>query len=307
MKSKFLIFISVLTLFVFAGCSTEKENSAEKEKLQIVTTFYPMYDFSKKVAGNQGKVSVLMSGEVEPHDYEPSAKDIAKIQEADVFVYNSKEMETWVPSVLESVDTSKVKIIEASSGIELMDEEADSEEHEGHTHGADPHVWLDPVLAEKEAENIYQGLVEADSKNKTTYQKNYENFSGELHNLDKEFSEAFEGAQNNTFITQHAAFGYLASRYHLNQVAITGLTPDEEPSAKTLAELEDYVKNQGISVIYIEQSGSSKLADTIADATKAEVATLSTLETLSKKQQDEGADYLSVMRDNLKALRKSIK
>lgn len=313
-------------LLLLVGISACGKQEAEKEdgKLEIVTSFYPMYDFTKNVAKDKANVSMLIDGGVESHDYEPSAKDMAKIQNADVFVYNSNEMETWVETVLENIDTSKVKVIEASKGIELLkgsesheeedhDEHADEEEHEGydhdhgHSHAFDPHVWLDPLLVKKEVRTISDALIEIDSKNKDYYEKNTTEYLSKLDKLNDDYVAAFEEAKSRKFVTQHTAFSYLANQYGLEQVAISGLSPDQEPTPKELKGIQDLVKKENISVIYTESSASEKIAKTIADATGAELAVLNPMESVSKKDRENGADYLSIMAENLEALKLSIK
>jgi zinc transport system substrate-binding protein len=309
-------------LLLLVGISACGKQEAEKEdgKLEIVTSFYPMYDFTKNVAKDKANVSMLIDGGVESHDYEPSAKDMAKIQNADVFVYNSNEMET----VLENIDTSKVKVIEASKGIELLkgseshdgedhDEHADEEEHEGHdhdhghSHAFDPHVWLDPLLVKKEVRTISDALIEIDSKNKDYYEKNTTEYLSKLDKLNDDYVAAFEGAKSRKFVTQHTAFSYLANQYGLEQVAISGLSPDQEPTPKELKGIQDLVKKENINVIYTESSASEKIAKTIADATGADLAVLNPMESVSKKDRENGADYLSIMAENLEALKLSIK
>ncbi|MGF2054066.1 metal ABC transporter substrate-binding protein [Vagococcus fluvialis] len=313
-------------LLLLVGISACGKQEAEKEdgKLEIVTSFYPMYDFTKNVAKDKANVSMLIDGGVESHDYEPSAKDMAKIQNADVFVYNSNEMETWVETVLENIDTSKVKVIEASKGIELLkgseshdeedhDEHADEEEHEGHDHDHghshvfDPHVWLDPLLVKKEVRTISDALIEIDSKNKDYYEKNTTEYLSKLDKLNDDYVAAFEGAKSRKFVTQHTAFSYLANQYGLEQVAISGLSPDQEPTPKELKGIQDLVKKENINMIYTESSASEKIAKTIADATGAELAVLNPMESVSKKDRENGADYLSIMAENLEALKLSIK
>ncbi|WEG72718.1 metal ABC transporter substrate-binding protein [Vagococcus intermedius] len=311
MKHKLGVFIlGMVALMTLSACGNDKSKEADSDKLQVVTTFYPMYDFSKQVVGEKGNVSMLITGETEPHDYEPSAKDIAKIQEADVFVYNSDEMETWVPSVLKSIDTSKVKVIKASQGIKLMEDVTETgEESESHTHshGVDPHVWLDPVLAQAEVQTIAKAITELDQENSDVYKKQAKEYQSKLAELDRTFSETLVAAKNRDLVTQHAAFGYLAARYDLHQVSISGISPDQEPSPTELAKIEDFVKKEQVHYIYTEELASTKIAKTIASATGAELLNLNTLEGLSKAKQEQGADYLSVMKENLEALSKSIK
>lgn len=315
MKNKKIMGFSILLLsilFVVAGCGNKQE-TAKTDKLQVVTTFYPMYDFTKNVVGDNGEVSVLMKAGTEPHDYEPSAKDIAKIADSDVFVYNSEEMETWVGSVLKNIDTKKTVVIDASKEIKLLEgshEEEDEDhdhDHEGHSHAHDPHVWLDPVLAKEEVNAIKEGLIQADKTNKASYEKNAKTYSDKLDALNEKFEAGLKDAKNRTFVTQHAAFAYLAARYDLKQVAISGISPDQEPSPAKLAELNDFVKENNIKVIYFEETASPKIAKTLAKETGATLAVLSPIEGITKEDQDQGIDYIKVMENNLKALQENIK
>ncbi|MGO2084070.1 metal ABC transporter solute-binding protein, Zn/Mn family [Vagococcus sp.] len=307
------IVIALVGLLILAGCTSktnEKEKPKNKNELSIVTSFYPMYDFTKKVVGDQADVHLLIEAGVEPHDYEPSAKDMAKIQEADVFIYNSNEMETWVKDVLKGIDTKKVKVIEASKGIPLLESNETDEEHseEGHehTHAYDPHVWLSPVLAKKEVETIEQGISSIDEKNKELYEKNRKTYTDKLEQLNQEYVKATKEATQRKFVTQHQAFSYLAAQYNLIQVPISGISPEQEPTPKELKKIQDVVTKEKIDVIYTESSASSKVAKTIADATGAKLVELNPLESLSSQEKKAGADYISIMSDNLSALKESI-
>lgn len=321
MKSfiKILLGISLVTLLVGCGTSNSKEGSGDK--LKVVTSFYPMYDFTKEITADKADISVLTASGVEPHDYEPTAKDMAKIQDADVFIYNSNDMETWVKDVLSSIDTSKVTVIEASKGIELMsgereedhDHEVDDDHnHEGeeghdHSHAVDPHVWLDPVLAKKEVDNIKEGLIKADESNRDVYEKQTQVFQEQLDKLNEAFGDATKNAKEKKFVTQHMAFSYLAKRYGLTQIPISGLSPEIEPTPKELKKIEDLVKEENINVIYTESSASSKVAETIVSATGVELSVLNPLESLSKQDIANGENYISVMYQNLEHLKLSIK
>ncbi|OTN88892.1 zinc transport system substrate-binding protein [Enterococcus sp. 7E2_DIV0204] len=311
-----LLLIAVIFTLTACGQTNKQEESGKSDTIKVVSTFYPMYDFAKNVVGDAGDVQLLIPAGTEPHDYEPSAKDIAKITDADVFVYNSHELETWVKDVLENVDEKKVAVVEAASSIDLMagaahdhdhdEEEADHDEHD-HDHELDPHVWLDPVLAQKEVEAIRDELVKKYPEQKATFEKNAATYIEKLKALNTEYQEAFKDAKNKTFVTQHAAFGYLAKQYGLTQESIAGISPDQEPSPSRLAELKKYIKEHNVSVIYFETSASSKVAETLARETDVELAVLNPLESITQKEQDKGEDYISVMKANLEALKKSIK
>jgi len=311
-----LSLVGATALLAGCGATGSTTENTESDKLQVVTTFYPMYDFTKQVAQDDAEVSMLLEAGMEVHSFEPSSQMIAEIQDADVFIYNSPEMETCVPDVLASIDTSDMVVICASDAITLLEYEGEAHAHDheseeeganaGHSHTVDPHVWLDPVLAQTEVSTIAEGLAEADPDNAEDYLENAGIYNGKLNELDEAYRAAFEGTENRTFVTQHAAFAYLAARYDLNQISVTGLNAEVEPSAAALATLSDYVKANNISHIYFENNASSQTAETLAEEVGVELAVLSPLEGITEEDQKKGSDYISVMLDNLEALKKSI-
>ena len=311
-----LSLVGATALLAGCGAAGSTTENTESDKLQVVTTFYPMYDFTKQVAQDDAEVSMLLEAGMEVHSFEPSSQMIAEIQDADVFIYNSPEMETWVPDVLASIDTSDMVVICASDAITLLEYEGEAHAHDheseeeganaGHSHTVDPHVWLDPVLAQTEVSTIAEGLAEADPDNAEDYLENAGIYNGKLNEVDEAYRAAFEGTENRTFVTQHAAFAYLAARYDLNQISVTGLNAEVEPSAAALATLSDYVKANNISHIYFENNASSQTAETLAEEVGVELAVLSPLEGITEEDQKKGSDYISVMLDNLEALKKSI-
>lgn len=312
---KKLIGTLIIFLLFLTGCSntvsTKNEKTSEgSKKLQIVTTFYPMYYFAHKVAGSSANVELLVPNGAEPHDWEPTAKDMAKIQDADMFIYNSRYFETWTEKVLKSINDSNLNVIEASNGIELMDalksEEEEEEHHSESASSKDPHVWLSPVLAQQEVENIAKALEQADPKNKDQFEKNAAALNSELADLDRLYKETIEKAQKKEFVTQHAAFGYLAKQYGLTQIPIAGLSPDVEPTLGKLAALTELTKKDNVKIIYFEELTSSKVAQTLAKEIGAKTEVLNPLEGLTKEEQEKGLDYIDVMKKNLEALKLSI-
>lgn len=311
MKKGWLFLAAVTAVGLLAACGNQQDQDAAKnDKLQVMTTFYPMYEFTKEVVGDKGDVELLIPAGTEPHDYEPSAKDLAKIAESDVFVYNSPELETWVDNLTDTVDDKKTTVIEASKDISLMEgsEEEGEEGHDhDHSHELDPHVWLDPVLAIKEVETIRDDLSKKYPEDKEVFDKNAEAYIKKLQDLDQQYQTAFADASNKTFVTQHAAFGYLAKQYGLTQEAIAGVSPDQEPSPARLSELKHYVDDKHVSVIYFEENASSKVAETLSQETGVKLAVLNPLESLTDQQIKDGESYLTVMEENLNALKESIK
>lgn len=306
---------------LLAACGNDNENGAgdsaqDLGKIQAVATFYPMYEFTKEVLGETGEVSLLVTAGTEPHDYEPSAKDMADISDADVFVYNSEAFETWVENLTDNLNEDKTLVIEAADEIELLTTTEEAHNHEseaetdedGHDHdGVDPHVWTDPLMAVKEVQEIAQELGEKYPEQKATFDKNAQNYITKLEQLDADYQAAFKNAENKTFLVQHAAFGYLAHQYGLTQESIAGLSPDQEPTPARLAELKHFVEEHEVSVIYFEENANSKVAETLSNETGVELAVLNPLESLTNDQMEAGETYLSVMEDNLAALQKSIK
>lgn len=307
MKKVGLLLLSVSTLLLGAcGNSTASEDG----KLNIVTTFYPVYEFTKQVAGDEANVDLLVKAGTEVHGYEPSAKDIARIQEADAFVYENENMETWVHDVEKSLDTTKVNVISATEGMLLLpggEEEHEDHDHseEGHSHAYDPHVWLSPERAITLVENIRDSLVAKYPEKKDAFETNAAAYIEKLDALDMKYSETLSAAKQKYFVTQHTAFAYLALDYGLKQVSITGVAADEDPTPSRLAELTEYINKYGIKYIYFEENASKSVAETLAKETGVQLDVLNPLESLTDEDMKNGKDYISVMEDNLTALEKT--
>ncbi|HIH7875288.1 TPA: metal ABC transporter solute-binding protein, Zn/Mn family [Streptococcus suis] len=307
MKKVGLLFLSVSALLLGAcGNSTASEDG----KLNIVTTFYPVYEFTKQVAGDEANVDLLVKAGTEVHGYEPSAKDIARIQEADAFVYENENMETWVHDVEGSIDTEKVNVISATEGMLLLpggEEEHEGHNHseEGHSHAYDPHVWLSPERAITLVENIRDSLVAKYPEKKDAFETNAAAYIEKLDALDAKYSETLSAAKQKYFVTQHTAFAYLALDYGLKQVSITGVAADEDPTPSRLAELTEYINKYGIKYIYFEENASKSVAETLAKETGVQLDVLNPLESLTDEDMKNGKDYISVMEDNLTALEKT--
>ena len=305
MKKIGLLVASLLSIFLVA-CSNQKSANG---KLNVVTTFYPIYEFTKQVAGDTANVKLLIGAGTEPHEYEPSAKAVATIQDADTFVYENENMETWVPKLLKTLKKGKVNVVKATGKMLLLPGTEEEEDHdhgkEGHHHEYDPHVWLSPKRAIKMVENIRDSLSKRYPDKKVTFQKNAAAYIKKLETLDKEYTTGLANAKQKSFVTQHAAFRYLALDYGLKQVSISGLSPDSEPSASRLAELTQYIKKNNIKYIYFEENASQALASTLAKETGVKLDVLNPLESLTEKQTKDGADYISIMQSNLKSLKKT--
>lgn len=315
-KSLYILLILLMTVSWSVGCGSEKSKTPESnesgdEKLKVLASFYPMYDFAQKVGGDKVEVANMVPAGTEPHDWEPAATDIRQLEDADIFIYNGAGMEHWTEDVLSSLDNQDLVIVEASKGLELMEGEAheheeDEEEHEDeddHDTGYDPHVWLNPLNAKAEMENIKNALVEADPENEAYYTENYEKYSVKFDQLDEKYREELADMKGKDIIVAHEAFGYLCNAYGLNQVGIEGLSPDSEPDPARMKEIIEFAKENQIKTIYFEELVSPKVAETIAEEIGAKTSVLNPLEGLNDEQLKAGEDYFSIMEENLTALK----
>ncbi|MEK5058473.1 Mn2+/Zn2+ ABC transporter substrate-binding protein [Paenibacillus sp. FSL H7-0326] len=501
------LFVFLTVTLVLFGCesqNTENTTNNDGSKISVIASFLPMYEFTKYIAGDRADVQLMVSEGQDAHQFEPSAQDVAAVNEADVFVYSSDEMEYWTKSLLNTVENDNLIIVRAADGpeksdtvsvqvegvadhyhtggeikltakltgdvdydhwhwyqrasadeewavvsgqgtaaftieapedsfevraviydhnhnvyaesepVELVIDNHDShahedEDHAGHEHeehsGAqageeisivgladhyhtgdvvtlaaemneetefkswnwfiredadheweavpdqeterfeykttgesfeakavlydhdknvhaesqiisviiddhenqDPHIWLDPVLAQDQVLAIRNALIEADPDGEAVYEDNAEAFIEELKALDKEYQTTLKDAAHRAFVVQHQAFGYLADRYDLEQIAIGGLSTEVEPSPSRIAEIADLVQEYNVPVIYYQQGASSSIAQTVAAETGTETAVLYDLEVLSEELIENDLGYLEAMRHNLKALQASIK
>jgi zinc transport system substrate-binding protein len=314
MRKLALVLALALALAV-SGCQGQGNASGEgalaqaaETKLKVSASFYVMQDFAKKIGGDRAEVVNMVPAGVEPHDWEPAAKDIAGLEEADIFIYNGAEMEHWAEDIAQAIKSEKLIVVEASSGIELIvhdeeEEEEHEEEEDGHDHGGtDPHVWLDPMLAKAELRNIADAFIKADPSNESYYSANFTKWASELDALDKEFRDALEPLPKKDVITAHEAFAYLCAAYGLNQVPVEGLSADSEPTPSRVAEIIDFAKEHEVKVIFFEELVSPKVSETIASAIGASTDVLSPIEGLDEEREASGDDYFSVMRANLNSL-----
>lgn len=316
-----LAMTALVSAAMLSGCTraaapnpAAKADAMESKKmLKVMASFYPMYDFAAKIGGDKAEVITLIPSGTEPHDWEPAAADIRNLEEADLFIYSGAGMEHWVDDVLASLDNKNLISVEASKGVALRDGHSHSHEEE---EGAgepeeegqyDPHVWLSPLNAEKEMENIKNAYIKADPDNRDYYEANYELYASRFADLNQKFQDTLSSLPNKDIVVSHEAFGYLCDAYGLNQVGIEGLSPDSEPSPARMAEIIDFVRANHVRVIFFEELVSPKVAETIAKETGSSVQVLNPLEGLSDEELESGADYFSVMEENLKQLEAALK
>lgn len=305
MRAPALILAVVLCILI-GGCSWTQDVRSSG-KVEVVATFFPLYDFACEVGGDKVNVTCLVPPGVSVHDWEPTPGDVARMMRADVLVYNGAELEPWVKRILPEF---KGKAVEATRGLELLrfDPEG-NHRHEtaGHRHGSyDPHAWLDPVNAQHYAAKIAEALAEVHPAGAVYYRKRLADYTADLQALDAAYREAAAGFEHREIVTAHAAFGYLAARYGLRQIPVAGLSPQAEPSPARLKELVQLVKEHGIRYVFFESAANPRLAETLAREAGVDSLVLSPVAGLSPGEQAGTKDYVTVMQENLLALQMAL-
>jgi zinc transport system substrate-binding protein len=306
MKNKFLLVVIGLFI-IFAGIYLTKVDTRnskimlqESEKLQIVASFYPLYFFASQIGKDKAQVINITPSSAEPHDYEPTTQDIAHMEKSNMLIVNGGKLEAWADKLKDQLQGTTVEIVVAGDNLANK-----TIEEEGKTI-QDPHVWQDPILAKQEVANIEKGFEKIDPKDASYFQKNAQQLQDRLDQLDNEFTKGLLNCQKKDFVTSHAAFGYLAARYGITQIAISGVSPDEEPSTQKLVEIANLVKKQKIDIIFFESLVSPKLSQTIAQETGAQTMVLDPIEGISDDDMKAGHTYFTIMKDNLANLKAAL-
>jgi zinc transport system substrate-binding protein len=311
----FLLFC-VAGALILTGCegwpaATRPHNS----KPVVYCTIYPLYDFTVKIGGDKVDVNNMVPGGVEPHEWEPGPQMLASLSKADLLIYNGFGMEPWLDKIAASLGGELV-LLNASEGIKPLqgyeghdhhedddDHHEDDDDHYDEEGLPDPHVWLDPLLALYQAEQIAAALITLDPANEEYYLERLSVFRQEVLALDDAYRQAFAFAKKRVFVVTHLSFAYLAERYGLVQLGIAGLSPHTEPSPAQMKELVDTARKHEIRHIFREPLATSRLATVLAGEIDAEILSLNPLEGLTAEEAAAGADYFSVMFWNLEQLK----
>ena len=264
-----------------AGCEGDEQAGSHA----VVAAFYPLAFAAEQVG--VGDVETLTPPGAEPHDFELNARDIRRVRDASLVVYLG---EGFQPAVDAAVRDRTGPSLDALHGLDLLP-------GDGEGTAVDPHVWLDPLRYAAIGRAIAREQGDAAAADR---------FVGRVEALDADFRHGLSRCRRRELVTSHAAFAYLAERYRLRQVPLLGLTPEAEPSAKDVASLVDAVRRTGATTVFFETLVSPKLAQTVAREAGASTAVLDPLEGLTKTETEAGADYFSVMRQNLAALREAL-
>ncbi len=298
MKKLFLTFTIVLfSLFIH-------QISCAMDKLKVAASFYPLTHFAQQVGKNHVEVINIIPAGVEPHDFEPTPKDIKKIWSANVFIFNGADFDSWVEKIRVDLKKKGILTINMAEQFELF--KSVEEEHR-HIHGKfDPHIWLDPILVIQEIKIIREVFIKADPRNTEAYRKNCDEYIEKLTVLHRKFEEGLKSCKIRDIVVSHNAFCYLAKRYDLNVLALSGLSPDEEPSPRRMGEIVKMARKRKIDYVFFETLVTPKIAQTIAREIGAKTLVLNPIEGLTDREIKKSKNYVSVMEENLRNLRQAL-
>lgn len=313
--SKKIVLYVMLCLIVCAMTGCKAKESEKTDKLSVVTTLFPNYDFAKQIGGDKAEVTLLLNPGVEAHDYDPTPADIIKINEADIFVYTGDAMEAWAASIIETVDSKTLQVVDASKNIELAktedksssnssEEESGEHEHE-HESVYDPHIWTSPKNAIVMVNNILAAYVKADPDNAEYYQKNADAYIQEIQKLDTEIREVVENAEQDTlYFGGRFALLYFAKEYGLGYMAaFDSCSSETEPSAKLVTKIVDAMKQNDAKVVFYEELSDGKAAKAIAEEVGGKTLLLHSCHNVSAEDFEAGATYVSLMKQNIENLK----
>jgi zinc transport system substrate-binding protein len=300
----------ILSLILFALTCGQAE-----AKISVVTTIFPCYDFARAVASDDAEIAMLLRPGSESHSFEPTPQDIIKIQNCDVFVYVGGESDEWIKGILESIDTSKMKVVTLMDCVEVVEEEIvegmeEEDEDEGeHEAEYDEHVWTSPRNAELIVRKISGALCEADPTNAEAYGKNAAAYIVKLGELDAAFRKVVDGATRKTLVFgDRFPFRYFADAYGLKYfAAFPGCSTETEASAATVAFLIDKVRAEKIPAVFHIELSNEKIADAICEETGAKKLLLHACHNITRTDLEDGATYLSLMEQNVKNLGEALR
>ncbi|MGQ0670407.1 MAG: metal ABC transporter substrate-binding protein [Actinomycetota bacterium] len=273
-----------------AGCGASGDAAGSGGKVSVVASFYPLAEAAESVGADRVVVTNLTPPGVEPHDLELTPDEVEAIATADVVLYLGGGFQPGVEEAAGQTEGLAIDLLRAVP--------------EGSA--ADPHVWLDPTLMAAIVREVEAALSKADMDGAEAFAANADSYSRQLADLDEELRAGLTGCERDVIVTSHAAFGHLAARYGLTQQPISGLSPEAEPDPQRLAELAALVHRDGVTTIFTEALLSPRVAEALAEEAGVATAVLDPIESLSPEQVRTGEDYLSVMRDNLAALRQAL-
>ena len=302
---KRLIAALLCLCLMLCGCTAQPEKPHDETKLQIVCTSFPAYDFAREIAGDRAELTLLIKPGSEVHSYEPTPKDMIRIQESDLFICNGGESEQWAKTLI----TPELNTIYMMDCVDTVEESADgiynAEDGEPEL---DEHVWTSPLNAIKISEEICNALCKLDTDNAEAYKTNFAAYKAQLMALDREFRQVIKNSGKHTLVfADRFPMRYFALEYGLDcYAAFPGCSSETEPSAKTVAYLIDRVRKDKIPAVLYMEFSNQKMADVICEDTGCKKLPFYSAHSVSAEQFEQGVSYLDLMRINLNSLKEAL-
>ena len=302
---KRLIAALLCLCLMLCGCTAQPEKPHDETKLQIVCTSFPAYDFAREIADDRAELTLLIKPGSEVHSYEPTPKDMIRIQESDLFICNGGESEQWAKTLI----TPELNTIYMMGCVDTVEESADgiynAEDGEPEL---DEHVWTSPLNAIKISEEICNALCKLDTDNAEAYKTNFTAYKAQLMALDREFRQVIKNSGKHTLVfADRFPMRYFALEYGLNcYAAFPGCSSETEPSAKTVAYLIDRVREDKIPAVLYMEFSNQKMADVICEDTGCKKLPFYSAHSVSAEQFEQGVSYLDLMRINLNSLKEAL-
>jgi len=304
-KRVFFILGIVVALLAFYISTQTKSVQTKSTKPIVAVSSFALYDIVTHLAPKSVEIVNILPFGVDAHSFEPTPKLMASLERSSLVVYSGAGLEPWIDGFVFKSDTINM------SQFVTLKKLSGSHSHHQHSHtkhqsNLDPHYWLDFENMKKATEVVSQALIKLDAKNREIYEQNKKNYIKMLENLDSSYTQSLNSCKKDVIITNHNAFSYLASRYGFEVEALSGLSPEAQPSAKQIAILMEHIKEDDIKTIFFESFVSDKVINAIAKDVKVGVDTLQPLGNITKNEAQKGMGYEQIMRQNLTKLQKAL-
>lgn len=291
----------IIPIFITTACQNIHE-----ENNKVFTTIYPIQFIVDEIGGDTIEAESVYPPGVDAHTYEPSSKTMTSIAKGKAFIYLGAGMESFAETAANSLENQDVQLIELAQLDESLFSSTHHHSDDGHHHGdKDPHIWLDPLRMIQMGELIKNELIHIFPSHKDTFTANFKTFSANMKELDEDFSRTMQAKSNKKILVAHAAYGYWEERYGLEQLSISGLSTNDTPSQKDLTRIVELAKKNNLQYVIFEQAGTDKVADIIREQINGDALYIHNLESLTEKDINNGDDYISLMKQNLKTLDKA--
>ena len=317
-KSKILLLVFIFSLTMLAAISLPTAAEGDVEEVKVQVSIHPIYAMAERIAGDRLQVEQVAPHGVEIHGFEPSPRQIAELEGADAFIFIGAGLEPWGERAAESLAHEGIEILELAEKVELRpyedehnhDHGHDHDEHahdHDHDHGEyDTHIWLDFEIMQETAAEISDLFSSLDPEGEDIFQENMRDVQEKLAELDRTYQEELADRTHDDIIVSHAAFGFMADNYGLNQHAVTGLSPHDEPSPRTVSELIETASETGVDYIFMEELASPETVNVVADEAGLEILQINPGHGLTEEDVEKGRDYFDIMYDNLENLKKAL-